>query len=621
MAVTLAGVDAQAAVGVVSRVEDTTPARLQGLHAIVSVVDETVELHLLPDVETDLDPVALVITTPAAVEVRPGSLELHDGLRRATLPTFELETVEGTCSAPSGPAGPPELPGATHTSVSSTWPFRVTALSDAQQALLYLDDRGWDTATLADAIPLDQAVTVLEYGTAAQGTQRRFHPVAIRFTATDPALALDVMAAAAGDVVEIDLHVLANGRGVPVELPVAYVDRLRVDWTRRGLDYPARMHEALAVASAERRALVDESFDAVEALDLDIALDARWHAPSYVPLEWLEVVEALNAQGLMRCDRLGPCVFLHPRIEELLETHLHLPPQVDRQSLYRCPECWAESGVLIAWDPVGFAASFAEHVVGAAQRARAVVARASHVTRLAGIVPRDALDFDLRFAVRPDASVSDRRPARMLKRCGGDPVVTLPDGRDVVLPDGQWPDFDGLPPAERIVRFDEHGEEDVVLDVRAAIDEALARHNASAGWPPSSGCRIASATGPSLLPLLLVAARRRRERSAAGAGSHPVLGRRGPRGHAAKRPSPPGRAASTPAPKARARVQLEHDLIVERDPAQGFQQDALLGPLPQGRAGAQAGLLDRHPREVHPLGRLCLRRMCSRRRLWVTPKR
>src|SRR5690606_26974325 len=120
--------------------------------------------------------------------------------------------------------------------------------------------------------------------------------------------------------------VLANGRGVPVELPVAYVDRLRVDWTRRGLDYPARMHEALAVASAERRALVDESFDAVEALDLDIALDARWHAPSYVPLEWLEVVEALNAQGLMRCDRLGPCVFLHPRIEELLETHLHLPP-------------------------------------------------------------------------------------------------------------------------------------------------------------------------------------------------------------------------------------------------------------------------------------------------------
>jgi MYXO-CTERM domain-containing protein len=86
-----------------------------------------------------------------------------------------------------------------------------------------------------------------------------------------------------------------------------------------------------------------------------------------------------------------------------------------------------------------------------------------------------------------DVAASRTATARLL--CNGDVLWTLPDGREVYLPDGaMWPDIGGDQYwEEEVDETPQIGAPIVLVNNTAAINDLLTSYNAEVGWDGSVG--------------------------------------------------------------------------------------------------------------------------------------
>ncbi|MFY0535093.1 MYXO-CTERM sorting domain-containing protein [Nannocystis pusilla] len=104
------------------------------------------------------------------------------------------------------------------------------------------------------------------------------------------------------------------------------------------------------------------------------------------------------------------------------------------------------------------------------------------------VISPNEMIADPTFHINPDLEdVDNVRVAGNYNLCDGNSVVTLPDGREIFVPDGgPWPDFIGeMWWAEEISQVALKGKPMHLVNNTAAINTKIEEWNKSHGWPRS----------------------------------------------------------------------------------------------------------------------------------------
>ena len=245
----------------------------------------------------------------------------------------------------------------------------------------------------------------------------------------------------------------------------------------------------------------------------------------------IDVGNTLMTQGLMTCDEYSyECWYNHPLVEGLVQSYITVPDGVAAYDFWTCMSCYEAMIDATLWgDGSEFAAGLADRVIEPGQRALGLLQTKPYVTRMYTTISPHEMMADPVFAENPDLpEIAANRQAQKLLRCDGHAEYTLPDGREVFVPnDGAWPDFPAeMPWEEETAQMAMAGAPQILVTNTEQIDQILADWNAknrptapdSAGQDGDgvgSGCGCTSEPQSPLAALGLIvlgigAARRRR---------------------------------------------------------------------------------------------------------------
>jgi hypothetical protein len=254
-------------------------------------------------------------------------------------------------------------------------------------------------------------------------------------------------------------------------------------------------------------------------------VNVSWDPNRFVGIDPRLVVDELTIQQLASCGG-GFCQFLHPLLAPLLETYLPRPAGLTADAFYSCLSCYADRIDLTAWNDAAFARDLDERIVQPAVHAEQLLRNQPYLTRMYTTISPAEMTADPEFIVRGDlANVSLPTLATQRVLCDGRRVFTLPDGRQVALPQsGTWPEFPAdMPWVETVEELPVEGDPIVLVDNRLRISSGLDAHNEAQGWDVQTsrgcGCGVPRRTSsaPLALGLLITAgffarAQRRRAR-------------------------------------------------------------------------------------------------------------
>gem|GEM_PF-1847459 len=495
-------------------------------------------------------PIAWVVPLPAGSTFGQSSERLFANLAAATVPTWRTEVRANQCPSdeddvledPFADPDPDATPPLPQGVIASYEPILAPATSiDALRATLeglgYAILPGTES-TLAPYVGPDRMVAIATFD--ARRGRNVLHPVAFDLGASAPELALRLTDTNAGLDANLQVYVLADERHVPSGWVHVVVNPIQVDWLGLGDNWQDAAGLAIAEDEANGQAFVTESFDSADAVSRAGLVDSRWNEARFNTLAASQVATELVQQGLYSCyGAPNGCQPRHPLVDDLLEEFL-LPPGITIAQYFDCPTCYVDA---LIWRPAEFAEALRARIIDPGRAVADRLGRIGSVTRMYSRLGNGSVVSDPSFVARPgDDAISASRLAGALRRCGGDLVLSLPDGREVVAPrGGPWPEFvEEMPFAERIEQLTATGDGIALVDNREAINTLLSEHNADYGWPPQSGCSSCRSTGGRggpgtwlLLTLIGLGARRRR-----WAGALVLLSACAGRQGSAERPKP-----------------------------------------------------------------------------------
>lgn len=323
------------------------------------------------------------------------------------------------------------------------------------------------------------------------------HPVVIRYQGTEPCIPLRLTRVAALEDMDIRALFLGDARVVPTNYRHVKLNRVRLDWLQRGVNYPELVSMAVDEPGADGRAFVTEYAGTTAMIDDSTLSVEGYDSRAFVGLAAVEVVDTLQAQGLASCDAEG-CDYQHELVSSLLHEFVPVPEGLTDGQFYSCLSCFAQLIDQEAWDGAAFAAAYDERIVAPLQHGQELLDLWPYITRLyTRISPHEMITDPMFEEVEGLDDVASRHGASRDFECCGD-VMRLPGGREVTLADNvSWPAWgDDMPWAERIEEFAPGGGAPVTLvSQTATIDALLDAYNAQSPCGEGTGDGGADSTG------------------------------------------------------------------------------------------------------------------------------
>lgn len=459
-------------------------------------------------------------------EITVGSELLFRALDAATAPRFRLDYEDhGQCQSPwSGDGGIVDAAvgigldgGAAAGGVevlleAAVGPYDSVVLRGTSPEVLraWLVDAGYRvTETMMEA-----AVPYVARGDVLLALKLRndsdvgeVQPIALRMPSTEACVPLRLTAIAAADDMEVNAWVLSNrGRAIPSNFLHVTPNLARLDWLSGGRNYRQLLAEAIDEAGGQ--AFTTEYAGATPDLRWQLGDDVDL-GPLSTATDLAAVVDRIRATGLNQ----------RAEVQAVLRAAFDMALReagLDPLNYWRCPECYRAQGDAIPADGAALAERLEDRVLGPDRRARALIARFRHTTRLTTILSAEEMSLDPIFAEGAELpDVSNEHRATLVRQCSGGRVdwqlLRLADGRTLTIDPidpSRGAATGSLPAAERV---DDLATGRMVVDNRGPIDAALPRARTDVA------CDCRTAAGPAELGLAglviaaaLLARRRRR---------------------------------------------------------------------------------------------------------------
>jgi hypothetical protein len=472
---------------------------------ILFVIDgEYVEAHIQIqyDPNTDAAKFAWVIPVTALPEFSVGSQLLFDNMLGGSVPTYGFNTSQEICgdnnnnngsgsglsggdpsgdsAGASGGDDEGEPPGPDVLYKGTVGAFDIVVLQDTDVASLmkWLGDNGYQQDPKAEPIfdeYLKEGHLFVAFKLTNDAEVAEIHPVVLRYKGDESCVPIRLTRIAAQDDMDIRAFFLGDARTVPTNYRHVLVNPLKLDWPNFASNYKAIISLAVDAFAADGNAFVTEYAGPSSVVGNGNLWQPSFNAAAFTELPVADVIDTLEAQGLMFCD-FDFCQYNNPLLQGLLAKYLPVPAGMSDFDFYDCLSCNEAMIDPLAWDGALFAKDLGERVIDPGKHAVDLLAQWPYLTRMyTTISPHEMLEDPI-FRQNPNLpEVPALQQATRLLRCDGHATWTLPDGREVFVPNnGPWPDFDvELPFEEEVQATSIKGAPMTLVNNTAAINKAL----------------------------------------------------------------------------------------------------------------------------------------------------
>ena len=457
-------------------------------------------IQIAYDPETTAREFAWVVPVMALPELSVGSQTLLDAMATATAPRYGFSTWGEPCSGDDGStdpcagegddggdakldagASPPSEPEVVAHELVGAFEMFVIEGGTPQGVMTWLGDNGFaqdETAEPILAEYLEEDFLFVAFKLAHATDASEIHPVVLRYAGDEPCVPIRLTRIAAVEDMVIRTYFLAESRVVPSNYKHVELNPLKIDFLGRGANYNEVV--AMAVDEAGGHGWVTEYAGAASIVPTGRLAAAQWPIASLLGATSLETVQFVLDQGWVQCDGIE-CAWDHPLLEGILAEWLPLPDDFELESLWYCPECFADDLDESAWDSVRFVAELETRIVAPTQHGLALLDTWPTLTRMVTTLSPVEMTRDPFFHQNPDLP-DVRRTGELGSSnlfCDGASSFNLPDGRLVATPGGSWPDIapELMPWAASVADMASAGAPQVLTDNGELIAELLARFN------------------------------------------------------------------------------------------------------------------------------------------------
>ena len=333
---------------------------------------------------------------------------------------------------------------------------------------------------------MEDGMNLLAFRLTKGNSTGTIRPIRITYASDRPMIPIRPTAIAANEDMGVMVWVLGEARAIPVNYKALELNQALINWLTGASNYNrvviAAANEAGGQGFVAERAGPSLDYEGVVVSDFELQ-------------DWEAVVSSVDA--LTNQELIEELVFRFNGWDGTAEVvERLLPPGIDLNTFLSCPSCFRDE--IEALDAQAFIEDFEEDVIEPMVATEELLLSRPYATRLYTTLSSPEMDLDPLFDFNPDLpEVSNIHTARRVIECSRqvyqDEAPTrfeLEDGRVVRLHQGDpWP-FDvgtvDAPPANaKVLALTTSGAGTVVQDNAEAIDEALARHNATV---PTRGC-------------------------------------------------------------------------------------------------------------------------------------
>ena len=538
------------------------PVDQTGENIIFAFDGDTVEVHIqiAYDPNTEASKFSWIVPMQSLPEFYVGSELFFNNVLNGTVPNYGQNQTTELCGDDSGQnltgggssdgnagdsataggtsggeTGEPEGPSVVFQGTVGAFDITVLESKDSAELLNWFDENeyGYDEA----AIPIIEAYLAENNLFAAfklvPAEKPVVHPITMRYTGVEPCVPIRLTKVAAAEDMDIRVFFLGDHRAIPTNYRHVLVNPLKIDWPGFAANYKEVVTAAVDAFAAEGNAFVTEYAGPSSMISQGGFFNDQWDSKAFTGLPAIEVYNTLEGQNIMQCFEGSGCEYRHPLLEGLLGEYLPAPQGIDSAEFYNCLSCYEAMIDQELWgDGSAFATAFDERIVAPGERALTLLQTKPYVTRMYTTISPAEMNEDPMFAENPDLPEIPRiRIAEKLNRCDGHAEWTLPDGRNVFVPDdGPWPLFpDEMPWEEETQQMALVGAPQVLNTNTETIDTMLEEWNvanrpsydsssdsATAGEDTEGGCGCTSegsagglAFGLGLLGLVSLRRRRR----------------------------------------------------------------------------------------------------------------
>lgn len=471
-------------------------------------------IQITYDPTSDAEKFAWVIPLMEIPEFAVGSQPLFDRVLSGTVPAYGFTSqftgegcgdtggAFGTSGADgtggggdsSGGAGGPEI-----VLQEIVGAFEITVLQGgtADELVLWLDDNGYQQDPAALPIfdeYLGEGYRFAAFKLVNDAEVADIHPVVLRFPVEEACVPLRLTRIAAVEDMEVRTFFLADDRVVPRNYRHVLINPLKLSWPTYASNYREVITLAVDAQQANGHAFVTEYAGPTDMVSRFGIWSDQWSSNPFEFATPIEAIDRLKVQGLLQCfnDFGDPqCDFRHPLLRNLMLQYLPVPVGAVEAEFYDCPECFAAEIDQAAWDGPAFAGLLDERIIVPGMHAVTLLDAYPTLTRMYTTISPGEMTEDPFFHQNPDLPDVDLTNEVATRRfgCGSHEVWVLPDGREVFVPNGIWPDFDEQMPWEEEVQEIAMAGAPISLSSQTeVIGQELFAHNCSWNYPSAEAC-------------------------------------------------------------------------------------------------------------------------------------
>ena len=488
---------------------------------VIDGADVEAHIQIQYDPETNADQFAWVIPVLEIPEFEIGSDPLFQALLTSTVPSYGLNFQAEFCGGGDdglggndggydptggGTSGAGETDGygeppPTEVLLEATvGAFDIVVLqsTDVADLMQWLGDNGYQQDPAAEPIfqeYLDESYLFAAFKLTTSAEVDQIHPVVLKFSTGEACIPLRLTKIAAKNDMEVRTFFLGNARTVPRNYRHVLVNPLKIDWlnlSNIAENYKDVITQAVDAFEANGHAFVTEYAGQTSVIDPFMqqfnVFSPSWNAAPFAAAEPIDVAALLEGQGLLQCFEGQFCNYFHPLLPGLLAQYLPIPDGIEDFDFYTCTECYQDLIDLNAWDAQAFSDALQTRIIAPGEHAQELTQTWPYLTRMYTTISPGEMTEDPFFHQNPNLEdVANIRMATQTQLCTGDSLVTLPDGREIFIPQdpGTWPEFPNeLPWEAEVQTIALSGAPMTLVDNNEIINQAIADWNLANNWPP-----------------------------------------------------------------------------------------------------------------------------------------
>ncbi|MDC0718801.1 DUF2330 domain-containing protein [Nannocystis bainbridge] len=497
---------------------NSMPVNQDGENVLFVLDQNEVEVHIQISIDpnTNAQKFAWLIPIAQIPEFEVGSQPLFDALLNSSVPTYQVQQTFEVCGEDgisggittnaTGTGAPGDSAGGSTSGDDSdggedpvlfkttAGAFEIVVLQDKQigpiKDWLVNNDYQWiDGSETVLQQYLDEGQVIVALKLAAGSDGGDVHPIVLRYPSNENCFPLRLTRFASIENMDIRVFVLGDKRAAPTNYRHVLVNPLKIDWLSFATNYKEVITKAVDDLEADGLAFVTE-FAGASSVVQPFAFNfysTSWNEAAFIGIPPEQVVQVLNEQGLTQCFDPEFCFYNHPLVESLLNDFLPVPDGLTAEEFYWNLPAYVDQIDAMAWgDGSAFAQALDSRIIAPGEHAQELIDTYPYLTRMYTVISPNEMIADPIFHINPDLpDVASFRSATEYNLCDGNSVVTLPDEREIFVPNGgPWPEFIGeMWWAEEVQQVALKGKPMHLVNNTAAINKKIEEWNLAHGWP------------------------------------------------------------------------------------------------------------------------------------------